>query len=344
MNLALFSASSSITTVNDGAPAQDQHISEPKLSDDLPLTDKVYNFTAPNDRLPFNNYFSEHYIYNIHIALVTPHSCTMNITLLDHDGKLFNIFDAVMSYNLPYRYYDIPFGVATRDDENDVHTLIFETDSSLNFNLHILIEKEVKCLYDKMDPMHIENLEFYDVKRYSNGEEDSFPVGLETDEMYKCYIGRVSPITELYSPFVRVDYTITCPDGLLYIIYSDTIIAGVATVSTFDFGTATEGTYTVHITVNIDDPRVGWVNIAYAIADDYTIGEAEHMNTTKSDVRDSKSDDTDALDELANNILVLPSQMLIGTLLGIGGIAAITIVMLIRNQKKNVVSATLKTK
>ena len=236
------------------------------------------------------------------------------------------------------RYFDIPFG--TVDD--GLFTLTFETISTLNFNMHILIEKEVKCLYDKMNPKHTEDPVDYDVIRFSNGMDKSFPVGLETDEMYKFYIGRVSPITILDSAEIRVDYTITCPDGLYYVLYSNDILAGIHSVSTFEFGTATEGTYTIQITIHIIDPDVEWVNVAYAIADDYTIGDAEDINTTKSDVKESKSDDTTILDELESNIILLPPEMLIGTVIMLGGTGGIVTIVLIKSKKKNVASASLK--
>lgn len=339
LNLALFSTTSATSLVHEENPAQDKEYTNLKNSEDLPLTDKVYNFTAPNDILPFKNYFDKHYMYNIHIELVTPHNCTIKITLLDHDDELFNIFDSVMFYTPEFgRYFDIPFG--TVDD--GLFTLTFETISTLNFNMHILIEKEVKCLYDKMNPKHTEDPVDYDVIRFSNGMDKSFPVGLETDEMYKFYIGRVSPITILDSAEIRVDYTITCPDGLYYVLYSNDILAGIHSVSTFEFGTATEGTYTIQITIHIIDPDVEWVNVAYAIADDYTIGDAEDINTTKSDVKESKSDDTTILDELESNIILLPPEMLIGTVIMLGGTGGIVTIVLIKSKKKNVASASLK--
>lgn len=343
LNLALLSISSSTIFVNDENEnsAQNQEVTDLKKSDDLPLTDKVYNFTAPNDRLSFKNYFDKHYMYNIHIKLVTPHNCTMKITLLDHEDEQFNIFDSVMFYTPVFgRYFDIPFG--TVDD--GLFTLTFETISTLNFNMHILIEKEIKCLYDKMDLKHTEDPVFYDVERFYNGRDISEPVQLENDEMYKFYIGRVSPITILDSAEIRVDYIITCPDGLLYVLYSNDILAGIHSVSTFNFGTATEGTYTIQITIHIIDPDVEWVNVAYAIANDYTIGDAEDVNTTKSDVKESKSDDTNVLNELESNILMLPDEMLIGTFLLIGGAIAVTYLLIIRNKKANLVSASLKPK
>ncbi len=339
LNLTLFSIISTRSLGNEPLQIQDEGYDNPKTSDDLPLTDKVYNFTSPSDRISFKNYFDKHYMYNIHIELVTPHNCTIKITLLDHDDELFNIFDSVMFYTPEFgRYFDIPFGTV----DNGLFTLTFETTSSLNFNMHILIEKEVKCLHDKMAQNHAEDIEFYDVERFYDGRDISEPVHLENDEMYKFYIGRVSPITIVDSAEIRVDYIITCPDGLLYILYSDDILAGIHSISTFDFGTATEGTYTIQITIHIIDPDVEWVNVAYAIADDYTISDAEDVNTTKSDVKDSKSDDTTILDELESNILVLPAEMLLGTLIGLGAVGTIVIYLVMNNKKNNIVSAPLK--
>ena len=341
INLTLLSIFSNDTLINDGNPAQDKYMFNPKRSDELPLTDKVYTFMAPNDRISFTNYFEEHYMYNIHIELVTEHNCTMSITLFDHDDKQFNIFDAPMFYNPEFgRHFDIPFGTV----KAGLYNISFETSSSLNFNMHILIEKGLKCLHDKMNPKHIEELVLYDVQRFYNGKHVSYQFRLETDEMYKFYIGRVSPITIKNYPEVRVDYTITDPDEIVFVYYSDDPIAGIHGVSSFDFGTASEGIYTIDITAYITDPGVEWVNIAYAAADDYIIGDVVDVNSTKSDVKESNSEDPDMFDELIDNSLILPIEWTIGTLLFIGGLAGVIVVMLVQHRKDNVVSLSIKNK
>ncbi len=94
----------------------------------------------------------------------------------------------------------------------------------------------------------------------------------------------------------------------------------------------------------IADPDVEYVNIAYAIVDDYTIGDAIDVNNTNSDVEKSNSEDPDIFDELIDNSLILPIEWTIGTLLFVGGLSGIIVVMLVQHRKNNVVSLSIKNK
>lgn len=311
-------------------------------SSDLVLTDKVYTFLAPNDRLSFNNYFEEKYMYYISIELVTPHDCSpMRITILDPDDKQFNIFESDMFYYPEYgRSFEIPFGTV----KSGLYNITFNSVSTLNFNMHILIEQGPKCLYDKIDQQKTEDIIFYKVKTFDDGKFNIHDVDLKTDEMYKFYLGRVSAITIIDSNEVRVDYSIEDEDGNEFYIYTYKLLAGIDGVSSYNFGTASSGTYTIKLTVYIADPDVEYVNIAYAIVDDYTIGDAVDINNTESDVKESKSEDQDMFEELVDNSLILPIEWTIGTLLFVGGLAGVIVVMLVQHRKNNVVSLSIKNK
>jgi len=311
-------------------------------SSDLVLTDKVYTFLAPNDRLTFNNYFEEKYMYYISIELVTPHDCSpMRIIIFDPDDKQFNIFESDMFYYPEYgRSFEIPFGAV----ESGLYNITFYSVSTLNFNMHILIEQGPKCLYDKIGQQDPEDLIHYKVKTFDDSKYNIHDVDLKTDEMYKFYISRVSAITIIDSNEVRVDYSIEDEDGNEFYIYTNELLADIDGLTSFNFGTASRGTYTIKLTVYIVDPDVEYVNIAYAIVDEYTIGDAVDVNNTKSDVEKSDSEDPDMFEELVDNSLILPIQWTIGTLLFVGGLAGVIVVMLVQHRKNNVVSLSIKNK
>ena len=221
-----------------------------------------------------------------------------------------------MFYNPEYgRSFEIPFGTV----KSGLYNISFYSVSSLNFNMHILIEQGPKCLYDKIDQQKTEDIIFYKVKTFDDGKFNIHDVDLKTDEMYKFYLCRISAITIIDSNEVRVDYSIEDEDGNKFYIYTNKLLADIGGLNSFSFGTASSGTYTINLTVYIADPDVEYVNLAYAIVDDYTIGDAVDVNNTKSDVEKSNSDDPDMFDELIDNSLILPIEWTIGTLLFVFG-------------------------
>ena len=342
LNLIFFAIISSSRTSSQNNEIITNGLESNLKSSDLVLTDKVYTFLAPSDRLTFNNYFEENYMYYIYIELVTPHNCSpMRITILDPDDKQFNIFESEMFYTPQYgRYFEIPFGTV----KSGLYNISFYSVSSLNFNMHVLIEQGPKCLYDKIGQQEPEDLIFYKVKTFDDGKFNIHDIDLKTDEMYKFYIGRVSAITIIDNNEVRVDYSIEDEDGIEFYIYTNELLASIDGLNSFSFGTASSGTYTIKLTVYIVDPDVEYVNIAYAIVDDYTIGDAIDINNTESDVKKSKSEDQDMFEELVDNSLILPIEWTIGTLLFVGGLAGVIVVMLVQHRKNNVVSLSIKNK
>ena len=321
--------------VNDKKIAMENNIK----SSDLDLTDKVYTFLAPSDILTFKNYLEENYMYYLYIELVTPHNCsTMRITILDTNDKQFNVFESEMFYEPEFgRYFELPFGTV----KSGLYNFTFYSESAQNFNMHILIEQGPKCLYDKMSQEDSENLIFYEVKRFDNAKHVEHDVSFETDEMYKFFICRVSAITIKENNEVRIDYKIEDPDGIEFEIYSNELLADIDGMNNFNFGTAVEGTYTIKMTIYCN---VEYENVANAIVDDYKIVDADDENHTKSDLKKSKSDEHEVLEELSNSIFAQPVEWTIGTLIFVGGIAGTMVVVLIRHKKSNVVSLSYKKK
>ncbi len=59
-------------------------------------------------------------------------------------------------------------------------------------------------------------------------------------------------------------------------------------MNVFSFGTAMEGLYTIKITVGCG---VVWVNLAYAIVDDFEISDAIDVSETEEEEEDDDDDD-----------------------------------------------------
>lgn len=303
---------------------------------DLELTDKVYTFLAPNDdNQTFDLYLEKEYMYFIYIELVTPHNVSvMRITIWDPVDKQYNVFESEMFYSPEFgRYFEIPFGT----EMSGTHTFEFYSESNVNFNMYIKIEQGPLCLHDKIDSQYHDDVVFFEVTNFSNGQSKSHRLDLETDVSYKFYIGRVSAISIKESNVVRLDYIIedpTDPDPIEFIIYTNELLADIDGVSMFNFGTAIGGEYKIKLNIYCS---VEHVNIAYAVVEDYQISDVVDANETKPP-DEEESDTIDILEELSNDSFFLPIEGTVAVILFAGGMAGTVYVMFIRQKKRANVS------
>lgn len=285
--------------------------------------DKVYAFLAPSDILTFEDlYFEEHYTYFIWVEIVTPHNCTLTITLWDPEGKQFDLFASDVYLEPEGKdYHEIPFGCAIGGN----HTIEFTTISSVNLNIYIRIEKWVKCLYDKILSEELQDMILYDVVRFQDGMMISPAIEFRTDYLYRFYFGRVSAISATQSNFVSLNFTLFDPDAIDYIMYTDETLPTIVDVSFIYFGTATEGEYTLDIEVKSD---VVYTNIAYAVIELHKISHVIDPNQT--DPTNSTSSPT--------NIFHMPIEWTVGLLAFFGVIITAIIIIVAKNKNKNVAS------
>ena len=162
-------------------------------------------------------------------------------------------------------------------------------------------------------------------------------IDLETDTMYKFYIGRVSAISILLDNTVRMDYTIEDPENVDFTIYSNDLMADIDGVNSFLFGTSIEGVHTIKITIYC---VVSYVNIAYATIEDYQIGDVVDVNDTDPD--DGSDDGFNFFDEFWDNSTSIPAEWAIATVIFVGSITGILVIVLVQQRKNNAVNLDLK--
>ena len=298
----------------------------PKSSSD-PLIDKVYTFNSTYDKKEFSLNLERKFDYYIYVEVVTPNNtCNLAITIWDPDDNIFRIFQRDMISNYFQGDYDeVPFGTALAG----VHRIKFNMTCNKNLNLYIRIEKVVECLYDKVDGFYLDNLIYYDVKRFSDESMTSFSVSLETDRMYQFYIGRVSAIADLGS-IEKVDLNITDSNNVLFLIYEGILLPDVSDIIRTFFGTAISGSYTINLEFYSTEPHI---NVAYLLSDDYQI----------SDVIDDTDPNPVENGELQDS-LFLPEELILGTLIFVGGITGALTLFFIQRRKKNAVNLDLNKK
>ncbi|MFX0167322.1 MAG: hypothetical protein ACFE9V_18515 [Candidatus Hodarchaeota archaeon] len=292
---------------------------------DLILPDKVYAFLAPSDTLTFEGVpLQKHYKYYLWVEIVTPHNCTLTITLWDPEGMQFDIFENDLFYDPDLgRYYEIPFGTALEGN----YTIEFSVIASENLNLYIRIERGPKCLYDIIPLEEIEDMELYKVTRFSNGMSISHNVTLRTDYLYKFYVGRVSAISFKEDNEHNLDYFIYDPNNLEYKIYLNDSLSPINEVDTFMFGMATEGIYMISITIYNE---VYYSNIAYAIIEHHKISHVIDPNQTDQDPPTNTT--------LETNRFSIPKEWTAGILI-VGGIIIVgVIILIVRSHKRNFVN------
>ncbi len=302
----------------------------------LELPDKVYSFIAPSDVLEFESVYLEgDYMYYFTIEIVTPNNCLAKILVQDPEACQFDIFEANLDYNVDYmRYYRVPFGTA--QSGNYYFQIYIESGS--NFNLYIKIEQGLKCLYDKMSVDESNNLAYYNVNKFYNGKHVEHDIELNSDWMYKFFVGRVSAISIEYSNDVFIDLELEDPNGLLYYIYSNALLSPADQINSFRFGTAIDGVYTIKLTVRCE---ASYVNLAYAVADMYKISKEIIANDTEEPSDDQEGDGIDILAEISN-ITLLPLPYFTALIVAVCGSIVGIVILVSKIKKKNSIELDVK--
>ncbi len=300
-------------------------IDAPNASSEDLLVDKVFTFLAPNDIQQFDDlYLYEELNYYVLIEIVTPHNCEINVTVVDPDSDIYEIFKTEINISQGDQWFEVPFGTAISGN----YTFLISVIAELNLNLYfkIFFDREDKCLYDIMSPEYIAKLKLYQVNKFYDGTEVEHSIMLKTDVSYKFHIGRVSAIGgEPISREVEVYYYLTDPDDIEFTIYANQTMKSVGEVLHFNFGTAIGGVYTVKIKIYC---KVDVVNVAYAIAEDYSISTG--INGTEPDPEPTNG--------TIQGYFYIPIEWTLGFVLSAGLVVGALVVMGSVRKKKSSVS------
>jgi hypothetical protein len=293
----------------------------PPLLSNPEFPDKVYVFLAPTDTLVFDDlYFEQYSTYFIWVEIVTPHNCTLTITLWDPDGKQFDLFEHDVFFEPKGSgYHEIPFGCAIEGN----HTIEFTTTSTDNLNLYIKIEKWIKCLYDKILAEELPNMILYDVTRFYDGMTISPTIEFKTDYLYRFYFGRVSAISAAQSSFVSLNFSLIDPELILYTMFTNEELEPVTDVNRIYFGTAVGGEYTLNIEIESD---VVYANIGYAVIQISKISDLVDPNRT---------DPTNTTNTPRDMFSISPGWTT-GFILFFGAMITIVVVIVVKSKNKNI--------
>ena len=300
------------------------------------LVDKVFTFLAPNDTLRFDDfYLFEKINYYTLLEIVTPHDCEINMTIIDPVLDVYEVFKTEVNISQDDDWFEIPFGTAI--DGN--YSFIFSVECELNLNLHVKISFDLadKCLYDMIAPTFLETMKLYQVNKFANGTMVEHNIDLKTDVSYRFFLGRVSAIGGLsISNEVSVEYDVTDPEGIEFTIYQNKTVGSIGTMKHFDFGTAVEGIYSVKIRIYC---QVDVVNIAYAIAEDYSISTINNGTVPDPDPNLNNGTDPDpSANETMSGYFYVPIEWTLTFGLSAGGLVAILVVFGAVRRKKDSVS------
>lgn len=285
-----------------------------------PLINKVFTFLAPEDELIFPEvYLEKEYTYYFWLEVVTPHNCTINITLWDTDDFEYDIFHSELIQD---EWREIPFGTAI----NGIYVIKYEITSVDNLNIYIRLLKGEECLKEKIPSQLFNRKVFYRVNRFTKGMSLSHYIEFDTDVSYRFYMGRVSSISLKNSSEVTVDYYIYDPNDIALKIYNNTTLPSVDEINYFNFGTAQSGVYIINITIH---SNIDAANIGYAICWDYRV--ADPTNNTGPPT--NHSDDF-------SQLFSLPSEMMTGMVIITGMFIGILLALsLVRKRKRVLISS-----
>lgn len=254
-----------------------------KTSSGVILIDKVYTFLAPFDSITCDGQFLEaQYNYWVLMEIVTPHNCLINVTIIDPEQEVYDVFGTFFNVTQGDGWFSFPFGTSIAGN----YTFIFSVKAELNLNILLKVSydnsENGKCLYDVLTPPDRANLNLYNVTKFHDQEAIEHRVFLRTDYCHKFYIGRVTTIAENLPHMwgFYTDYDIDDPGSIPFKIYDNKSLPGIGSVEIFRFGTAVEGIYTVKIVIHC---KVDVVNIAYAIVEDHRISTENPCNCTLPD-------------------------------------------------------------
>lgn len=287
------------------------------------LVDKVYNFTLDKPYLYFkkNIYFEHFYNYFITVCIVTPHTCNLNITLWDPEGDEYQISYEELMVQDDYR--EVPFGVAISGN----YSMLFSSELTQNLNIHINIERGGLCLYDKILTEELSYIIYYNVLKFYNESHISHPITLQTDMNYRFYFGRVSAISKNLSGRTELVHTIIDDtQGIPFIIYTNDSVASPKEVTSYHFGTAGAGQYTVNLTIYCDVPAV---NIAYAIIEKQRIADGTDPNDDNPPAPPDDPINGTGIEAF------IPREWTIGMITFVGSAVAIPIIIVVYRKKKN---------
>lgn len=294
-------------------------------SDNTILVNKVYNFTIDDRILDFDNnlFFDKHYYYHFIVAVVTPHSCDMAITVRDPELACYNISYEQNITQDDYR--TIPFGTTLEG----YYSVRFEATLSENLNVHIKIKRDIKCISDRIAPDDVPKTVHYNVSKFHDGETINFTCDFKSDWYYQFHFERVSTISKLVvnsTPWVVMDHDISSPLNITYKIYREQYLGYIS----YYFGTAINGTYQVNITIHCE---VDFVNIAYLVVEKFRIADGIDPNNP---IPPQPPDDETPRNTTRSGIEVyIPLEYTIGTLIVVGTLTVIPIVILQYRKRRN---------
>ncbi|UCC19011.1 MAG: hypothetical protein JSV62_13025 [Promethearchaeota archaeon] len=287
------------------------------------VVDKVYNFTTDRPYIFFqeNLYFEQSYNYYITVCIVTPHSCDLNITLWDPEGDEFQLsYEETMVQN---DYREVPFGVAIKGN----YSILFSAKLTENFNMLINIERGGICLYDKILTEELPYLIFSNVMKFYNGTHISHSITLKTDMYYQFYFGRVSAISRNLSSYTALVHTIFDEtQGILFNSYTNTTVASPKEVTSYSFGTAIHGGYTVNLTIYC---VVEAVNIAYAVVEKQRIADGTDPNDDEPPPTPEDPINGTGIEAF------IPTEWIIGMIIFVASAVSIPIIAVVYRKTKN---------
>ena len=73
----------------------------------------MFTFLAPSDVQQFDDlYLYAGINYYVLVEIVTPHNCEINVTVIDPDSDIYQIFKTEVNVSQGDQWFEIPFGTA----------------------------------------------------------------------------------------------------------------------------------------------------------------------------------------------------------------------------------------
>jgi len=224
------------------------------------LIDSVYTIEAPFDTIEFDTIYLFQYIaYCLNISLASPHSCEVNISLIDPDLSSYDINERKLEWGYSGAEYIIfSFGTAMAGN----YSLILSFVAEYNLNVHLCFFSKNGCFEEVIRKNEIETLLFYRITKFtSTSAYIEHNIWLNTEVDYQFFMGRVTPYIKENGVPLSINYSIVDPRGIEFRIYDSFNLTSDIQLYTFHFQTALPGLHVIRLEVLSKIP----VNIGYYV-------------------------------------------------------------------------------
>ncbi|MHA1197140.1 MAG: hypothetical protein ACTSPH_09800 [Promethearchaeota archaeon] len=211
------------------------------------FSEEIFTIKPPKKSIFIPNInLVKNYSYELSTRIVTPHSCIINLTLIDSKEKPYLLYFGKLDYySDELNQIKSYFGASTSGNHSVIITIF--TNSTLN--IAFKITKKLQCLEEFFPVNLYKSLILYKISRF---DQDTcyleYKTFLDKNKNYTFYLAKVTS-NRIHDEenSSKVSLNLTDVNGNEFEIYSNEEMPGIEDYLSFKFQTAVNGVHTIEI-------------------------------------------------------------------------------------------------